>query len=81
MPALLPAVYYAGLSVGQLLEFMTAMQHKIIEFYVVAFAFRAKLADINRIIGELDEAFKFEISYNIHVGSCLANRTTDQTTE
>ena len=58
---------YAGpLSVGQLLGFTIAMQSKIDEYNVVKLAIRAKLANIKRVLRELDEAFWFEIFYNLH---------------
>ena len=61
---------YAGpLSVGQLRGFIIAMERKIDEYYMVELAVRAKLANLNRVLRELDEGFWFEIFYNIHGSS------------
>lgn len=59
---------YAGpLSVDQLRGFIIAMLRKIYAYHMVELAVRAKLANLNRVLHELDEAFWFEVFYNIHV--------------
>jgi hypothetical protein len=57
------------------------MFQKTLELRDAVTAFKAKRDEVNRIPGELDEAFKFRISRGLHGTFCLTSRTTDQTTE
>jgi hypothetical protein len=47
------------------------MFQKTLELRDAIIGFKAKRDDVNRILGELEEAFKFKISHGLH-GSSLS---------
>ncbi|CAG7560077.1 unnamed protein product [Fusarium equiseti] len=63
--------YYGGHCIHQEEDLLIAMFQKTLELRDVVIGFKAKRDEANRILGELEEAFKFKISHGLH-GSSLS---------
>ncbi|RFN50592.1 hypothetical protein FIE12Z_5157 [Fusarium flagelliforme] len=64
-------VYYGEHCIHQEASLLIEMLQKTLELRDVVTAFKAKRDEVNRILGELEEAFKFRISHGLH-GSSLS---------
>lgn len=63
--------YYGRHCIHQEEDLLIEMLQKTLELRDVVTAFKDKRDEVNRILGELEEAFKFRISHGLH-GSSLS---------
>ncbi|RBR20940.1 uncharacterized protein FIESC28_05092 [Fusarium coffeatum] len=64
--------YYAGHSIQYHMAYLLELDENLWELYWAVIAFTVQVEDRDRVLRELDEAFWFEISYNLH-GSSLSS--------
>ncbi|KAJ4122697.1 hypothetical protein NW768_010134 [Fusarium equiseti] len=61
--------YYDGHFIDEEEAYLTEILQKTLELQEAVLAFKAKRDECNRILGELEEAFKFRISHRLHVAN------------
>ena len=58
--------YYAGHSIEDHMDYLLELEKNLWELWWAVLAFTVQVQDRDRVLRELEEAFWFEIFYNLH---------------